>query len=64
MGIKIGNNPACYEAYKKFTCQWNFPYCSATNVSQQMCQSVCDAFLLACGGTADACSIIYAKTVE
>lgn len=29
-----------------------------------MCQSVCNTFLNACGGSADVCSIIYAKTVN
>lgn len=60
-----GNNPGCYEAYKQFSCRWNFPTCSReTNSSMQMCQSICNNFQTSCGGSTDVCSIIYAKTVR
>ena len=54
----------CYEAYKQFICQWNFPFCDpVTNTSMKICESVCNNFQTACGGSTDACSIIYAQRV-
>lgn len=58
----LSNNKLCYNSYKKFLCQFNFPKCSAPDeVSLPVCKSACIQFFEDCMSSSDACDIIYNK---
>ena len=58
----LSNNKNCYDSYKNFLCQFNFPKCNRdTAVSAPVCKSVCTQFFSDCMSSSDACDIIYNK---
>ena len=56
----LSNNLPCYENYKKFICEFNFPACRG-GATVSVCKSVCTSFFENCLSITDACEIIYSS---
>ncbi len=46
--LQQANNPDCYNSYKTFICNWNFPSCDSQNSSKPVCLTLCYNFFSDC----------------
>ena len=63
--VKFLIDDKCFNAYKQFLCQWNFPSCdSANNLTQALCKTVCDQYIEACNSESEQCALLYPSIVR
>ncbi|KAL4450373.1 hypothetical protein ABPG74_009079 [Tetrahymena malaccensis] len=60
VGVILLYNNQCYNAYKKFLCQWNFPPCDIKeDKTLPICMTQCTSYYNACKSDSTSCELSY-----